>query len=240
MVEPQVTVFNKLKILKLNNMQSFGNDEQTHTDVPIDNTVPWIKEEGFITKQDGSNTRVSENLYKVASKGKRILNLLIDSVSYYVFALLVGLLLGFAGAGELLSKISKSYDTLFGYAIIAAYYLLFEGIFQKTIGKFITRTKVVMRKDGSKPDFKHICYRTFSRFIPFDALSFLFSSSENVEKSGWHDSLSGTIVVENNQLRSSRLIYTDKEKNCIYCQSCGTKIPKDSEFCPQCGNKIIK
>jgi uncharacterized RDD family membrane protein YckC len=54
----------------------------------------------------------------------------------------------------------------------------------------ITKTKVVSRKTGKKPPFWTIVGRTFARLIPFDGFSFL---TEN--PIGWHDSLSGTMVV---------------------------------------------
>ena len=69
------------------------------------------------------------------------------------------------------------------------YYMLFEIFWQKTPGKWITRTKVVMA-DGSKPDFLHILGRTFSRFIPFEPFSFLGKNPV-----GWHDQLSKTRVI---------------------------------------------
>lgn len=42
----------------------------------------------------------------------------------------------------------------------------------KTIGKYITKTIVVM-EDGSKPKASDIVLRSLCRLIPFDAFSFL-------------------------------------------------------------------
>lgn len=70
-----------------------------------------------------------------------------------------------------------------------AYYLFMETNFQKTIGKYITNTKVVI-KDGSKPNSGDIFIRTLCRLIPFDNLSFLYTPN------GFHDNLSNTKLVK--------------------------------------------
>jgi uncharacterized RDD family membrane protein YckC len=86
-----------------------------------------------------------------------------------------------------------------GYSLVSSivalllnvlYFVIFEGILQKTPAKYITKTKVVMR-DGSKPPLKNIIGRSFARLIPFDQFSFLFGANPV----GWHDSLSKTMVV---------------------------------------------
>ena len=73
------------------------------------------------------------------------------------------------------------------------YFLFFEVIWQRTLGKWITKTKVV-RYDGTKPHFLQILGRSFARWIPFEPFSFLFSNNPV----GWHDRLSKTLVVPSN------------------------------------------
>lgn len=68
------------------------------------------------------------------------------------------------------------------------YYLIFESLFGRTIGKFLTGTKVI-DYNGNKPNFKRIFIRSFCRLIPFDAISFLISDE------GWHDTISKTSVI---------------------------------------------
>ena len=77
---------------------------------------------------------------------------------------------------------------LMGIVIVTAYYTVLEGFTGRTLGKFITRTYVVTA-EGLKPGFLTILGRTLCRFIPFEALTFLFSSV------GFHDRLSHTRVV---------------------------------------------
>ncbi|MDM1554558.1 MULTISPECIES: RDD family protein [Chryseobacterium] len=68
------------------------------------------------------------------------------------------------------------------------YYFLMENYLDgRTISKYITGTKVIST-DGTHPTTQQIIYRTLSRVIPFDGLSFLGVN-------GWHDSWSDTRVI---------------------------------------------
>lgn len=71
------------------------------------------------------------------------------------------------------------------------YYFLFELLTQRTLGKLITRTKVV-NSDGGKLSLRSIFVRTIARYIPFEVLSFVGSKNPR----GWHDILSYTTVVD--------------------------------------------
>lgn len=82
--------------------------------------------------------------------------------------------------------------TYLSFAMI--YYLFFEGLFGRTIGKIVTGS-VVVDENGLKPSFKIIFIRTLYRLIPFEALSFLSKSAKF-----WHDSFSKTYVVEKKDL----------------------------------------
>jgi uncharacterized RDD family membrane protein YckC len=78
-----------------------------------------------------------------------------------------------------------------GILVAVGYFVLTEALFQRTLAKFITGTRVVTA-DGTQPSFGQIVGRSFARMIPFEAFSFLGSPNPV----GWHDSLSGTRVVE--------------------------------------------
>lgn len=125
----------------------------------------------------------------VASSWVRFANYILDRIFSLIFILavffLIGIIIGITGYD--VEKIS-SYEWFLGIFALIVYYTLFEAIWQKTPGKFITGTKVVTR-DGSKPNFSNILGRSLARFVPFDAFSFLFTPI------GWHDSLSKTLVV---------------------------------------------
>jgi uncharacterized RDD family membrane protein YckC len=74
---------------------------------------------------------------------------------------------------------------------VALYYIPLEHGFQKTLGKIVTKTKVVTL-EGNKPELIDIISRTFCRLIPFDRFSFFYS------RNGFHDAISRTKVIKDN------------------------------------------
>lgn len=124
------------------------------------------------------------------SKTIRFLHSVIDPICAYLCAILIIFIFRFL--------IDFTESIAFGllYIILAfsgfvGYYLVMEIKFQKTVAKFLTRTKVVAT-DGSRPSEKKIILRTMVRFFPLDGLSYLFL------REGFHDSFSGTRVVKDN------------------------------------------
>jgi uncharacterized RDD family membrane protein YckC len=84
---------------------------------------------------------------------------------------------------------SQLTNYLLGIIVGLLYFTIFEAATGRTMAKFITRTKVV-DKNGKKPGFGTILLRSFCRYIPFDAFSYLGSGP------GWHDTLSKTTVID--------------------------------------------
>lgn len=131
-----------------------------------------------------------------ASKEKRFLNLVIDTIAYYVFIFVLGVILGLLAVIGFdapivymeTAGIVENYIISFGAYIL--YFTLIEGFTQRSLGKYITGTMVLI-EDGSKPTFKDIFIRSLCRLIPFEAFSFL-----GTEGRGWHDSMSDTYVVD--------------------------------------------
>jgi len=124
-----------------------------------------------------------------ASQNKRLLNLIIDYFFSYLFAVLFWIVCELVIGRQKTVPLFHTFFTPILLLIQFLYYLLFESILKKTPAKFITQTQVLM-KDGSKANFVHILGRSLCRFIPFDAFSFLGSTH-----SGWHDSITKTIVI---------------------------------------------
>lgn len=130
----------------------------------------------------------------LASGGIRFANYLIDLVAYFLMSLLIGIFLGLIAILtnsdiSWLDNMGKLTEYFLGFVIMSSYYIFFEALFGQTLGKMITKTKVV-DENGDKPSFERIMTRTLCRFIPFEAFSFLSSNAV-----GWHDSLSKTRVV---------------------------------------------
>lgn len=74
------------------------------------------------------------------------------------------------------------------------YYFTFEYFFRQTIGKLHNDAVIHHIEEGWTPmqsRFRNAVLRTLCRFIPFDALSFLFARNHV----GWHDRFSKTRVI---------------------------------------------
>ncbi len=146
---------------------------------------------------------MNQNTYTVtpdvlASKNIRFANFIIDYIVQVILGIAVGVGIG------ILSELTGSYafydlvietegrlsDYIFGSIILIIYYLTIETLTARSLGKYITKTKVVLH-DGSKPEFTDILKRTFSRLLPFEQFSFI-----GKESTGWHDSISKTHVVD--------------------------------------------
>ena len=125
---------------------------------------------------------------RIASGGKRFANSILDTIALYIIYIAFAFFIGFLG---LFSPESPGVIYLI-YLIAPAYYLIMEATTGKTLGKMITKTRVVTI-DGEKPDFKTALIRTLCRIIPFDAFSFLGSRSV-----GWHDSIAKSRVIDDN------------------------------------------
>ena len=137
-----------------------------------------IKDRATIEKEQ--KLKVDSN---IVGPGLRFLNFIIDLIIWIVIAAI----LTFPINGSNETQMLLGYLIMFGSFI--GYYALMEIKFQKTIGKFITNTKVV-KMNGDKPKNYDIISRTFCRLIPLDRISFLFT------KNGFHDLLSKTKVIK--------------------------------------------
>jgi hypothetical protein len=132
--------------------------------------------------------------YNKASLGVRLANNFLDLVVLYIVNYL------FSTISNLLYEVTSIeffyfysngnmlWQILIGNFNYCLYYFLMENYLDgRTVAKYITGTKVIST-DGTKPSTRQIIYRSLSRIVPFDGLSFL---GEN----GWHDKWSETRVI---------------------------------------------
>ncbi|MDR5591011.1 RDD family protein [Christiangramia sp. SM2212] len=154
------------------------NIDQSHYDQVVDDLK--IEDKGI--KETKSNS-VSSIL--------RLVNYIIDIIVAYtgsfIIAMIISLIIPFDFIGFEIAGLILIIASFF------TYYILMEVLFQKTLGKFITRTKVVTT-NGNKPSELDIVTRTFCRLIPFDRISYLFT------RNGFHDRLSNTKVIKDQPL----------------------------------------
>ncbi len=136
----------------------------------------------------------------LANKSKRFANYIIDRILFnsifLVFGFIASLLSELLANEQIilfldgLDKINPILDFLITTITFTAFYTILESLSQKTIGKLVTNTKVVL-ENGEKPPLHVIIIRSLCRLIPFDAFSFL----GDIPK-GWHDTMSKTFVVD--------------------------------------------
>ncbi|WP_069677287.1 RDD family protein [Formosa sp. Hel1_33_131] len=111
-------------------------------------------------------------------KRVRLYNFLIDSALFFVVVIIFSALLKDYVAEEYLK-----------YVMIPLYYLYYfimEWTTGQTVGKMITKSKVVNCGTDEKPKFSSILIRTLCRLIPIDFFSYLFIPM------GIHDRVSKT------------------------------------------------
>ena len=139
----------------------------------------------------------------VASKNRRFANYILDTIFIRMLAFpvwfLIGLstsVLGITDAAFWKSLDNPAGELFIGCVTVFVYYFLCEALWQRTLAKLITGTKVVTI-NGTKPPLDAIGMRTLLRFIPFEPLSFLTKKA-----GGWHDRWSGTVVVRTQAAQS--------------------------------------
>ena len=130
---------------------------------------------------------------QIAEKSQRLVNYVVDRFLISMFSSLFSLFFIFSN----LSIKETSFLSLMIYTVIHIfYYFIFELSSGQTIGKKITKTKVVKKGTG-KINFFNIFIRTFTRLIFLDVYSYLFGN-----EIGMHDILSNTLVVKSSCKRN--------------------------------------
>jgi len=151
--------------------------------------------------------KITPDLY--ASQGQRLANMFVDMIIYYilliVFSAILGIVLGLIGGMDLVNSVvdSSYFSLLVTYSTILIYFIFFEYFFQKTVGKYLSKT-IVVDENGEKPTMSQIVGRSFARIIPFDAFSYLGSSAR-----GWHDTLPNVYVVDENLFKQKKANFYD-------------------------------
>ncbi len=149
--------------------------------------LPSVSEE-TLSQHKTFSTLVTNEVHVLASNSRRFINLIIDisAISLFCFPILT---MVYSNINQIATKKTIALTGLIVSIIIAfLYYLILELIFQATIGKALTKTTVISIT-GNHPRFKNLLIRSISRFIPFEAYSYINSEV------GLHDKLSKTRVI---------------------------------------------
>jgi len=125
------------------------------------------------------NKEIALPVYIKADSGKRFLNFIID-------AAVVIFLLGISNKLFIVAPFFHL-SGFYHIALIFVYFYGLESSIGQTVGKMITKTKVVA-EDGGVPTSQNLLIRSIARFIPLEPLLYINGQ--------WlHDSLSKTKVV---------------------------------------------
>lgn len=154
-----------------------------------------VSTEGLLNKQE-----LIKDIIRPTRRRKRLFNCLLDGIFFsllfyaliMIFVLAYGVISFLTGndSAQMLSDEAGTMIYLVCYIGYLAYFITFEHLFGKTLGKMATNTKVVML-DGTKPKLIKLVMRSFARLIPLDFISY-FSKNPR----GWHDTISDTIVID--------------------------------------------
>lgn len=120
----------------------------------------------------------------------RLINYIIDTVVWLILYFSIAYIFDLYFVRFSSYLVNYVYSISLGLILYLAYYSVLEFYFHGTLGKLLTRTKVVNR-DGDEITFLTIFKRTVSRLIPIDIFYYLFS------KRGLHDRLSNTLIIKN-------------------------------------------
>lgn len=144
----------------------------------------------LITEQSAAPTE-----FVLAERSKRFVNLLVDTILFYIFFIVVAI--AFALIDDVLGSSTLGFldGPILGRLISAVFYFLFFlsaewALKGRTIGKYITNTKTVMN-DGSPLTLTAILKKSGSRLVPFEAFTFFGSDLR-----GLHDKWSDTAVID--------------------------------------------
>lgn len=122
------------------------------------------------------------------SKKKRLINFIVDLIIFAIIIEITGQIEELVTSKEPV-KILRLLLVLGGYRIPMEYFL------GKTIGKYVTKTKVVNR-EGNRISFKEALIRSICRWmIPFEFLSLGLGA----DAKAWHDVISKTYVIDDNK-----------------------------------------
>ncbi|HEY2344985.1 MAG TPA: RDD family protein [Xanthomonadaceae bacterium] len=125
-----------------------------------------------------------------AERWRRFVNLMVDYVACLSLSSFMGTMIGLAGGGDAFFALGLAGRYLLFSLVIVSYCIVLEFTLGRTLGKFVTGTKIVDR-DGRPISLKQAIFRTLSRFIPFEAFTFFGENGR-----GLHDKLPDTYVVK--------------------------------------------
>jgi uncharacterized RDD family membrane protein YckC len=155
-----------------------------------------------------------ENKLPIVSRLLRLLYYIVDYVIIMVGAVVTSKVLPLSNYSwsQGIGSLNIETNVLNFYVIMFLYYFIFEWKAQRTLGKYLTKT-IVVNETGESLSASAAFMRTISRLIPFEAFSCLVNTSL-----GWHDRLSKTYVINEedlNQFKSEMCVTAEVSNHLI-------------------------
>lgn len=150
---------------------------------------------------------------KSASPGQRFGHLIFDGIVFQIVIYLVTYAYTKVLHQEQPDPFTSGFWLLFmlnlvvSWGLLLALYTFCEYKWQKTPGKFLTKT-VVIDEYGNRPELNTLIVRSLIRLVPFEAFTFFDTYSH-----GWHDKWSKTWVVPEEELTEIKRIQAEQSES---------------------------
>jgi len=141
---------------------------------------PYAPPDAFVADVDAG--------VQLAGRGRRLANLMLDSVFAGLLFAVLQAAAGLAGHPDSLRGHDWAANQLMTSAFSVLYYFVQESLWGVTLAKLITGTRV-LTETGGTPSARQILGRSLARLVPFEPFSFLGG-----DPVGWHDTWSNTRV----------------------------------------------
>lgn len=161
----------------------------------------------------GNRTREKEEysasrFVRTVQAGPRFGHYIADTIAYYILMYSFGFLISFltvifAEGDPSAIVFINFFAAIFNLLFLIGFYSLSEYLWQKTPGKFLTKT-VVIDEYAQKPALGKLLLRSVIRLVPFEAFSCL--GDKNKCSRGWHDRWTNTWVVTEEERDNLQLL----------------------------------
>ena len=150
---------------------------------------------------------ISKRIVKSIKAGPRFGHFMVDFICFQILSYFVNYIFALVDHNTTSNtSITIAFISLNANLLIyPLYYFIFEVIWQKTPGKFLSKS-IVINEYGQKPELQQIAFRSLIRLVPFEAFSCLGDNFSN----GWHDRWAKTWVVTEDELKKIKELQSEQ------------------------------
>jgi uncharacterized RDD family membrane protein YckC len=176
--------------------------------------VKWrtvYRKDAYGNRERDSEEYIVKRPVKSIAYGPRFGHFMIDFIAFQVIIYLVDylllMLINLTSFNISLNLTLVLFSRIVLLLLYPALYTFCEYKWQKTPGKFLTKT-LVIDEYGNKPSLRTIVLRSLIRLVPFEP----FSCLSDTYSSGWHDRWSNTWVVGEDELNMIRTLQVEQSE----------------------------